>query len=86
VFIQDEHLFAGIPSHAFYLAATKDFKGNTWEYVGRIWYAALTDPDFKKAENQTFKGWRDLTVKHAGLIFKEDGTKKMTAAWHAVNL
>jgi Zn-dependent metalloprotease len=87
VFLQDPHIYMGIASHAFYLAATKGFQGKTWENVGRIWYDALTDPDFKKAENQTFKGWRDLTVKHAGLLFpKEDGTKKMTAAWHAVNL
>lgn len=85
-FIKDEHFFAGIPSHAFYLASTKGFKGNTWENVGRIWYDALTDPNFQKADNQTFKGWRDLTVKHAGLLFKDDGIKKMTAAWHAVNL
>lgn len=51
----DSHINGGIASHTFYLAAL-DFKGNTWEGVGKVWYNALTDEEFKKPENQTFVG------------------------------
>ncbi len=37
------HINSGILNHAFYLAAMQ-IGGKTWEVLGRIWYAAMTEP------------------------------------------
>jgi len=77
----DCHTNCGIGNHAFYTAA-REFKGNTWEKPGQIWYDALVDPEFKIATNQTFEGWRKLTIKHA-----KDGDKGVIErAWNAVGV
>ena len=41
------HLNSGIPNRAFHLAAIA-LGGNAWEGAGRIWYAALTGPAFRR--------------------------------------
>lgn len=87
----DPHANVGIPNHAFYRAALefcKDSHEPTWENIGQIWYNALTDAAFKVAANQTFKGWRDLTIQHADKLLKDNGKGKtiMTNAWQAVGL
>ena len=81
----DPHVNCGIASHAFYLAALQ-FKGNTWETVGRIWYNVLTDEDFTRPQHQTFHGWKILTMKHAERIFKEQGKSIVGKAWQLVGL
>jgi Zn-dependent metalloprotease len=85
----DPHTNCGIPNQAFYLAVQDFYKKDgkpTWENVGQIWYSALTDPAFKKMEMQTFKGWKELTLKHAGMLFKADGKKVVDDAWKAVGI
>lgn len=81
----DSHEFAGIGNHAFYQAALK-FGGESWKTVGRIWYNALTDEEFKKGTTQTYQAWRDLTIHHAKQLFGDSGAQKMTDAWKMVNL
>lgn len=59
----DVHRNAGIPNHAFYLAAT-ELGGYAWEHAGPIWYAALTalkaDSGFADAADATLKSAADL--------------------------
>jgi Zn-dependent metalloprotease len=75
------HKNCGIGNHAFYLAAM-EFKGNTWEKLGQIWYDALTDPEFAKGANQTYKGWKALTIKHA----KDADKQVLERAWEKVGV
>ncbi|KAF2108394.1 thermolysin metallopeptidase [Lophiotrema nucula] len=70
--LMDPHDYCGIGNHAFYQAALR-FKGKTWENIGKIWYDALTDQAFKDPGNQTYKGWKNLTIRHARSLFGEDG-------------
>jgi hypothetical protein len=80
----DVHTLMGIPSYAFYLAALA-FGGNSWETVGKIWWAALTDDDFKKPENQNLPGWAALTTKHAARLFPtKNGEAILKKAWDTV--
>jgi len=81
----DPHENCGIPSHAFYLAALQ-FRGNTWETVGKIWYAGLTDKELSLPENQTFLGWKRITLKHAEKIFGARGKTILENAWSNVGL
>jgi Zn-dependent metalloprotease len=81
----DPYILCGIGNHAFYQAALS-FKGKTWEKVGKIWYDALTDTSFQNVENQTYTGWRNLTISHAGKRFGAEGSKKMIEAWKSVGL
>jgi Zn-dependent metalloprotease len=82
---EDPHTNVGIPNHAFYLAA-QSFGGHTWETVGKIWYAALTDPKFQLPENQTFREWRDLTTTRAEQLLGASGKDTMEKAWQQVGL
>ena len=81
----DPHINCGIASNAFYLAALA-FKGNSWDKMGTIWYNALLDPSLRDPKNQTFLGWRNLTVSYAGRIFGVSGKTNMTSAWGQVGL
>jgi Thermolysin metallopeptidase, alpha-helical domain/Thermolysin metallopeptidase, catalytic domain len=86
--ITDGHYFAGIPNHAFYVAA-KEFNGHScysWETVGKIWYNALTDIEFTKASNRTFEGWAALTTSHAIKLFGNNGAAILPRAWRAVGI
>jgi Zn-dependent metalloprotease len=83
--LEDPHINCGIPNHAFYLAA-QSFGGHAWETVGKIWYTALTDPNFQLPEVQTFRGWRDLTITHAEQLFGTSGKETMEKAWQQVGL
>jgi hypothetical protein len=53
------HVNAGIPAHAFYLAATAA-GGYAWDGAGRVWWDALFDPALPK--RATFAGFAGLTV------------------------
>ncbi|MCJ1453801.1 Translation initiation factor 3 subunit b [Mycoblastus sanguinarius] len=81
----DPHINCGIASHAFYLAALK-FTGYTWQTVGKIWYDALIDKEFTLPENQTFQGWRNLTVRYAEQHFGSSGKTTVEDAWAQVGL
>ncbi|KAK3385135.1 hypothetical protein B0H63DRAFT_179644 [Podospora didyma] len=81
----DPHILCGIPNHAFYLAAL-EFNDYTWKTVGPIWYDALRDPDFKVPKNQTFLGWKKLTLKHAKSLFPDKGEAILTRAWNQVGM
>ena len=63
-----------------------DSSDNNCEGVGKVWYNALTDEEFKKPENQTFVGWKALTLKHAEGLFGTDRKNKLKAAWEKVGL
>jgi Zn-dependent metalloprotease len=59
----DVHRNSGIPSHAFFLAAT-ELGGYSWEHAGQIWYFALpllkSDAGFADAAKATLKTAADL--------------------------
>jgi len=81
----DVHENCGIANHAFYLAAL-ELGGYSWETIGKVWYAALVDSDFKKASNQTFRGWADLTTLHAEKILGSKGKAIVKQAWTKVGV
>jgi Zn-dependent metalloprotease len=81
----DSHRYCGIGNFAFFLAGSR-LGTDIWNNVGMIWYRALTDPEFQKKENQTFHGWRDLTIKHAGPVCGSMGTKIVEEAWREAGL
>ena len=81
----DPHVNCGIASHAFYLAA-RALGGHTWEKLGQVWYAALVDPAFALPENQTFLGWKKLTVEHADKLYGANVKKVLEKAWADVGL
>jgi Zn-dependent metalloprotease len=56
------HVNSGIPSHAFYLAATA-LGGFAWERAGHAWYDALRDPQVTPETD--FAGFAAVTVRAA---------------------
>ena len=80
----DVHVYMGVGNHAFYQAATR-FGGKYWKKLGKIWYDALRDDDFKLKKNQNYPGWRDLTIKHAKLVGDIEA-QNVTDAWKIVNI
>ena len=85
IYPTDPHTNVGIPNHAFYLAA-QAFDGYTWDNVGKIWYAALADETFKAPKAQTFRGWAELTTRHAQRLVPPNGEKIMKDAWKQVGI
>jgi Zn-dependent metalloprotease len=61
------HVNSGIPNFAFYVAAF-NCGGNSWEKVGKVWYAALTDKHLLK-KNSTFIDARLATLKKASSLY-----------------
>jgi Zn-dependent metalloprotease len=59
------HLNSGIPSHAFYTAATS-LGGHAWEKMGVIWYKTLAD---KLGASSNFQNAADLTYEAAGELY-----------------
>lgn len=78
------HINSGIPNHAFYLAAM-GLGGNTWDVLGKVWYAALTEKTEARAK---FRDFANATVVAAGELFGIAGTVQRTiaAAWSKVGL
>lgn len=78
------HINSGIPNHAFYLAAIA-LGGNTWDVLGKVWYAALTE---KTAPNAQFRDFANDTVVAAGDLYGVAGTvqRVVAAAWAKVGL
>jgi Zn-dependent metalloprotease len=78
-------LNSGIPSHAFYLLATK-LGGYAWETAGMIWYRALTSKAVMPAA--TFRSFAGLTVAVARRDYAEDPSiaDAVEAAWREVGV
>jgi Zn-dependent metalloprotease len=78
------HINSGIPNHAFYLAAIA-LGGNTWDVLGKVWYAALTE---KTESDAQFRDFANATVVAAGELFGSGGTaqRAVAAAWRKVGL
>jgi Zn-dependent metalloprotease len=80
------HTNSGIPNRAFYLTAT-GVGDYSWDPAGKIWYAALTDPDLKNVDTQsTFKVFADLTIKHAQTIGGAAAVTVVKEAWTTVKV
>jgi Thermolysin metallopeptidase, alpha-helical domain/Caspase domain/Thermolysin metallopeptidase, catalytic domain/Papain family cysteine protease len=67
------YINAGIPNHAFYLAA-KRLRGNAWTRAGRVWYESLVrdSQSPKMTPRMTFKGFARRTVAVAKAVFPDD--------------
>ncbi|KAK0619710.1 hypothetical protein B0T14DRAFT_211750 [Immersiella caudata] len=74
------HHNSGIPNHAFYLAAVA-IGHPTWETLGRIWFAAMTDEQ-RVGKNATFADFATATIRHTPAELK----KQVTNAWEAVGV
>jgi len=78
------HINSGILNHAFYRAAIT-LGGRTWEVLGRIWYAALTDRLRPEAD---FADFVQATVDIAGELYGNGGKVQriVAEAWSDVGL
>lgn len=81
----DPHENSGIPNHAFYLAAAT-VGGRSWEKVGKVWYAALTNP--KAGPATDFGEFATLTRAAARSRFPRDRDvyRGVDDAWTRVGL
>jgi len=81
----DPHENSGIPNHAFFQCA-RALGGNSWERAGRVWYAALTDP--QAVPDLDFAAFARLTRQAARRLFAADAAvlKAVNAAWRAAGL
>ncbi|TDE17342.1 M4 family metallopeptidase [Dyadobacter psychrotolerans] len=61
------HYNSGIPNFAFYVAAF-NCGGNSWDKLGKVWYAAMTDKILMK-KNSKFLDARNATLTKAELLF-----------------
>ncbi|AXW88629.1 peptidase M4 [Lonsdalea britannica] len=77
------HLNSGIPSRAFYLAAT-DLGGYAWEKAGVIWYDVLCDKSLP--QNADFSLFAQYTVNHAEQRFSTAVADTVLHAWHRVGV
>jgi Zn-dependent metalloprotease len=78
------HINSGILNHAFYLAAMA-IGGETWEGLGRIWYAVLTE---RLTADADFEDFADATIDVAGELYGiGDPVQELVAqAWEDVGL
>jgi Zn-dependent metalloprotease len=78
------HINSGILNHAFYRAATA-IGGRTWEVLGKIWYAALTNRLKPEAD---FHDFARATVDIAGELYGNGGEvqRVIARAWTDVGL
>ena len=78
------HINSGIPNHAFYLAAIA-IGGNTWEVLGRIWYATLTQ---RLTSDADFNDFARASVDVAGELYGNGGPiqRIVASAWSEVGL
>jgi len=80
------HTNSGIPNRAFYLAAT-GVGDYSWDPAGKIWYAALTDPDLQNVQTKTaFKVFAELTIKYAQTIGGTAAVDAVQNAWTTVKV
>lgn len=78
------HINSGIPNHAFYRAA-KAIGGYSWEVMGRVWYAALTE---RLTSDDGFEDFARATVDIAGERYSNGGhvQQAIAGAWEAVGI
>lgn len=78
------HINSGILNHAFYIAAMT-LGGNTWNVLGRIWYAALTERLRPEAD---FADFVQATVDIAGELYGHGASiqRVVADAWSDVGL
>ena len=78
------HINSGILNHAFYLAAMT-LGGNTWNVLGRIWYATLTERLRPEAD---FADFVQATVDIAGELYGHGQSvqRVIAEAWSDVGL
>jgi len=78
------HINSGIPNHAFYLAAM-EIGGRSWEVLGKIWYAVLTE---RLTPDATFQDFARATVDVAGEKYGNEGDVQriVAEAWLEVGL
>ena len=78
------HINSGILNHAFYLAAIS-LGGNSWEVLGRIWYATLME---RLTSNADFNDFARATVDIAGELYGNGGRVQriLADAWSSVGL
>ncbi|KAM7214206.1 hypothetical protein V8F06_010395 [Rhypophila decipiens] len=74
------HHNSGISNHAFYLAAVA-IGHPTWETLGKIWFAAMTDTE-RVGQDATFADFATVTIHHTPAEFKT----QVTRAWEAVGV
>ena len=77
------HINSGIPNRAFYLLAT-ELGGNTWDVAGKIWIAAVSDPEITSKSN--FKQFATATVNNARKLFGEKVALQTQKSWEDVGL
>jgi len=78
------HINSGIANYAFYLAATA-MGGYSWQTVGPIWYAAMTNPSLSKSA--TFSDFARLTVMAARQLFPNtNAAQAVHQAWTQVGV
>ena len=80
------HINSGIPNRAFYLVAT-GLGGHSWERAGRIWYAAMRDPELRRLRwIAQFKDLARLTVGHAAALYGPAEQAVVADAWQQVGI
>ncbi|KAH0826247.1 peptidase M4 thermolysin [Lanmaoa asiatica] len=72
------HIYSGVPNRAFYLAAIA-LGGNSWDRVGRVWYATLTGGGLNPAA--TFMDFAKLTCQNAEALFDANVRAVVAQAW-----
>ncbi len=80
------HINSGIPNRAFYLAAI-GLGGFSWDRAGRIWYAAMRDPELRRLRwTAQFKDFARLTIKHATALYGPAERSVVADAWEQVGI
>ena len=79
----DPHESSGIPNHAFYLAA-KALGGKSWEKLGKIWYASMTQG--LPSPNMRFKTFATRTRRAARRLYPAEPAvyNAVNAGWNGV--
>ncbi|HEV2953899.1 MAG TPA: M4 family metallopeptidase [Candidatus Dormibacteraeota bacterium] len=79
------HINSGIPNRAFHQVALA-LGGHAWERAGRIWYAALCDPELR-ADAQ-FADFAAVTTAQARRLYGSSATEvvAVTDAWRSVGV
>ena len=78
------HINSGILNHGFYIA-TMSLGGKTWEVLGRIWYAVLTE---RLTADADFDAFARATIDVAGELYGIGGEVQQIVAdaWEKVGL
>lgn len=77
------HMNSGIPNKAFYLLAMQ-LGGYSWDIAGKIWVAAVSDPQVNKTSN--FINFAAATVRNAQTLFGDEVALKTRQSWASVGL